>query len=345
MSTYPKRTLGINGPQVSSIGLGAMGMGAFYGSTNEEEALKTLSYAADRGVTFWDTSDKYGTSESIIGKWFSETGRRQDIFLATKWGGNSNSKPSYIKECIKNSLEKLQTNYIDLYYQHRPDPEVPIEIVMATLKPYLEDGTIKYLGVSETSLDDIKRVKAMGGLIAERFIATQSEFSLFERHLEKSGFIEAVEKLGMSIVAYSPLARGLAIGRFRSPDDLESNDSRRNMPRFSQENFDVNIKIVEKLGPIAEKNNATLAQISLGWLLATYPGMILIPGVRSPERLEENAKAAETALSAETLKAIQKVVEDTHVVGERYPPHRIQTCYQNSLPLEQWNGEETVGEA
>ncbi|KAH8834809.1 NADP-dependent oxidoreductase domain-containing protein [Flagelloscypha sp. PMI_526] len=336
MTTYPTRTLGKQGPQVSAIGFGAMGIGAFYGATDETEAMKTLTYAANNGVTFWDTSDLYGNSQDVLGKWFTETGRRKDIFLATKFGARGGSHPSRIPQCIQDSLKALQTDYIDLYYQHRPDPLVPIEVVMNTLKPYLEDGTIKYIAVSETSVEDIKRVKALGGIVAERLIATQNEFSPFELHLEKTGFVEEMEKLGVGIVVYSPLARGLVTGRYKSPDDFEEGDFRKVHPRFTKENFPKNLSIVEKLKAIADKKSVTVAQVTLAWILAVNPSFVPIPGSRNPDRLEENAKGALISLSSAEVKEIRDLVEAAEVHGGRYAEQHLAPCYRDSLPLDQW---------
>ncbi|KAH8834808.1 NADP-dependent oxidoreductase domain-containing protein [Flagelloscypha sp. PMI_526] len=336
MRTYPTRTLGKNGPQVSAIGFGTMGIGAFYGATDKNEVMKTLTYAADHGITFWDTSDLYGTSESDLGKWFAETGRRKEIFLASKFGARGGSHPSRISQCIQSSLNTLQTDYIDLYYQHRPDPEIPIEVVMNTLRPFLEDGTIKYIGISETTTADIKRAKALGGIIAERLIVTQNEFSPFELHLEKTGFVEEMEKLGVGIVVYSPLARGLVTGRYKSLDDFEEGDSRKIHPRFTKENFPKNLAIVEKLKTIADKKSITVAQVTLAWVLAVNPSFVPIPGSRTPERLEENANSALLSLSPEDIKEIRNLVEAAEVCGSRNGEQGLARCYRDSLPLEQW---------
>ncbi|KAH8834775.1 NADP-dependent oxidoreductase domain-containing protein [Flagelloscypha sp. PMI_526] len=318
MTTYPTRSLGEKGPQVSAIGFGAMGIGAFYGSTDEGEAMKTLTYAADHGVAFWDTREISTTSqgEDVLGKWFTETGRRKEIFLATKFGAQGGSHPSRIPQCIQNSLKALQTDYVDLYYQHSPDPEVPIEVVMNSLKPYLEEGTIKYIGVSETSVADIKRVKALGGIVAERLIATQNEFSPFEMHLEKTGFVEEMEKLGLGIVVYSPLARGLV------------------HPRFTKENFPKNLAIVEKLKAIADKKSVTVAQVKL--YLALCFSRLDSYGSRTPERLQENAEGALLSLSPEDTREIRDLVEAAEVHGDRYSEQILVHCYRDSLPLDQW---------
>ncbi|KAG6902933.1 hypothetical protein C0995_009325 [Termitomyces sp. Mi166 len=315
---YPTRQLGKNGPAVSAIGLGAMGMGAFYGKSDDKQSLDTLTYAADRGVTFWDTSDAYGHSQDLIGQWFTTTGRRSEIFLATKFGARDpesgsfqpNSKPSYIVKALKRSLEKLKTDYIDLYYQHRVDPDVPIEIVLETLRPFVEKGQVKWIGLSECSIATLKRAKAVPG-IGEKVVAAQMEFSPFELYLEKTGFVDAANEVGIAVVAYSPLARGMVTGRFegptsrnrfKSPADFSEDDFRRNMPRFSEENFPKNLKIVDELKKFADK---------LG-------PVVPIPGIRTVERLEENARGAEIALEPDDVKAIRSVVESAEVMGERY---------------------------
>ncbi|KAJ6630123.1 NADP-dependent oxidoreductase domain-containing protein [Mycena sp. CBHHK59/15] len=217
---YPTRQLGPNGPAVSAIGLGAAAIsGAFYGKAEKSEIFKMLSFAADRGVTFWDTSDYYGDSEAIIGDWFTETGRRSEIFLATKFGasdlsdgpnkGQISSKPPYIKQAIQRSLKMLKTDYIDLYYQHRVDKDVPIEIVLETLRPYVESGTIKWLGLSECSAATLRRAKAVPG-VGAKVIAAQMEYSPFEVGIETNGFLDVAKEAGVAVVAYSPLGRGLS---------------------------------------------------------------------------------------------------------------------------------------
>ncbi|KAG6815061.1 hypothetical protein H0H93_011084, partial [Arthromyces matolae] len=278
LKTIPKRRLGKDGPFVSAIGLGAMGMGAFYGHSDDKSSFDTLTHAANRGVTFWDTSDVYGTSQNLIGQWFTTTGRRKEIFLATKFGAwdpessnfTPNSKPSYILRAFQRSLAALKTDYIDLYYQHRVDPSVPIEVVIETLKPLVENGQIKWIGLSECSIDTLKRATAVPG-VGHKVIATQMEFSPFELHLEKTGFVDASIETGTAVVAYSPLARGLVTGRFKSPADFPENDFRRNMPRFSEDNFPKNLAIVDKLQKFAEKYNATTGQIAFAWILAEHP--------------------------------------------------------------------------
>ncbi|RDB23530.1 Aldo-keto reductase yakc [NADP(+)] [Hypsizygus marmoreus] len=344
LQPIPTRKLGKNGPSVSAVGLGAMGMGAFYGKSDEKESLETLTYAADRGVTFWDTAFIYGNSlclplafathtdlsppkpgESIIGKWFTETGRRSEIFVATKFAmvksltdPTTDSSPSAVRAQFKKSLENLQTNYVDLYYQHRVDPDVPVEVFLETLRPFVESGQIKWIGLSEPSIATLKRAKAVKG-IGEKVIAAQMEYSPFELYVEKTGFADAINEAGMAIVAYSPLARGLVTGRYHSPDDFEENDFRRLLPRFTEENFPKNLEVVKELETIAKKYKVTTSQITLAWILAEHPNFIPIPGIRSVARVEENAHAAEIELSPDDVKAIRAVVESAEVHGARYP--------------------------
>ncbi|KAG6908481.1 hypothetical protein DXG01_004484 [Tephrocybe rancida] len=345
MNTLPTRKLGTNGPTVSAIGFGAMSMGAAYGKVDEEEAFITLTHAADRGMTFWDTADIYGDSEKLLGRWFSQTGRRSDIFLATKFGAydldvcdfnKPNSKPAYIRRRLENSLADLQTDYIDLYYQHRVDPEVPIEVVLETLRPFLEIGTIKWIALSEVSAATVRRAKAVKG-VGEKVIAAQMEFSPFELSIEKNGFVDAIKEAGMAVVAYSPLARGLVTGKFRSRKDFEEGDMRLTRPKFSEENFPKNLKVVDALHKIGEKHGATGSQVTLAWILAEHPNFVPIPGSRNAQRLEENARGAEITLSKEDLEEIRSLVESAEVAGGRYPSSIIEST-GDCIPLSAWTG-------
>lgn len=326
-----------------------MGVGAYYGKTDEALALETLTYAANRGVTFWDTADVYGTSEATIAKWFATTGRRSEIFLATKWGSmdltpgaanmyQPNSKPSYIKRQLESSLKTLGTDSIDLYYQHRVDPQVPIEVVMETLRPYVESGKVKYIGLSECGIDVLKRAKSVPG-VGEKLVACQMEFSPFELEIEKSGFVAAARELGVAIVAYSPLGRGLITGQYKSRKDFEADDLRQLLPRFSDENFPKNLDLVEKFSVVAKKYGATTGQIALAWILADYPDFIPIPGTRTVARLEENVKPAEIQLSAEDVKEIREAVHAADVQGGRYPPEFAGIMNDKCIPLSEWKGE------
>ncbi|KAJ7730366.1 NADP-dependent oxidoreductase domain-containing protein [Mycena maculata] len=326
-TAYPTRKLGPNGPSVSAIGLGTGALsGTSYGKTDESEAFQMLSYAADRGVTFWDTADYYGASEGIIGNWFAKTGRRSEIFLATKFGaadlregpnkGKICSEPSYIKQALQRSLKMLQTDHIDLYYQHRVDPAVPIEVVLETLRPFVESGQVKWLGLSECSAATLRRAKAVPSL-GERIIAVQMEYSPFELTIENDGFLDAANAAGVAIIAYSPLGRGLITGRYRTPADLEEGDVRRLLPRFSSENFPKNLALVARFEELATKYSATPGQIALAWVLS-HDNFIPIPGTRAVSRLEENAHSAEILLSPQDIETVSKLVKEADVQGARH---------------------------
>ncbi|KAF8889035.1 NADP-dependent oxidoreductase domain-containing protein [Infundibulicybe gibba] len=317
--SFPTRQLGRNGPTVSALGFGAMGIGIFYGPTNEEESMKTLTYAADRGVTFWDTSDMYGTSEAFLGKWFTETGRRDEIFLATKFGAGkvSNSKPDYIRGQLAKSLANLKTDHIDLYYQHRVDPEVPIEVVLQTLQPFVEKGQIKWIGLSECSAETLRRALAI--------VAVQMEFSPFELGIEKTGFAAVAEEAGLAIVAYSPLSRGLITGEER----LQAHST-----ALQRRNFPKNLRVTDKLRDIAANTTRRPARSpSRGSRRAQELAVVPIPGTRSVARLEENAHGAEITLSAEDVSAIRAVAENADVAGARYGGPLPQG---DCIPLSQW---------
>ncbi|KAF7978065.1 hypothetical protein HWV62_1705 [Athelia sp. TMB] len=339
---YPLRQLGNNGPQVSALGFGSMGIGAWYGpGLDEAAAMEVLSYAADRGVTFWDTSDCYNTSEATLGSWFAKTGRRSDIFLATKFGawdpkigrdGGPISKPSYIPKALELSLAALKTDYIDLYYQHRVDPTVPIEIVLEALRPAVEAGKVRWLGLSECDVDTLRRAKAVKGL-GDKVVALQVEFSPFSLDIEKNGIAAAADELGVSIVAYSPLGRGMVAGLSRASFDKD--DIRTFLPRWSDENFPKNLVLVDKIHAIAERIGKTPSQVTLAWILAEHPTWFAIPGSRSIARVEENARGAEIHLDPQSIKEIRQLCEDADVQGDRYGFEFDQGC----IPVEEWKGE------
>ncbi|KAF7965216.1 hypothetical protein HWV62_45065 [Athelia sp. TMB] len=321
-----------------------MGIGAAYEPIPDEAAsFEVLTYAADRGVTFWDTADRYGQTEATLGRWFAKTGRRADIFLATKFGAfdpstgsksSWSSKPSLILKALQRSLTQLQTTYIDLYYQHRVDPNVPIEVVLETLRPAVEAGTVRWLGLSECDAETLRRAKAVEGL-GEKVVAVQVEFSPFSLEIEKNGLAEAAEELGVAIVAYSPLGRGMVTGKYRSRADLEKNDFRLTLPRWSDENFPRNLVVVDKIHAIAEKYGQTPSQVTLAWILSEHPTWFAIPGSRTIARLEENARAAELRLEPEALREIRKLSEDADVQGDRYGAPFTQGCIQ----VNEWKGE------
>ncbi|KAJ6463394.1 NADP-dependent oxidoreductase domain-containing protein [Mycena sanguinolenta] len=344
-ASFPTRQLGENGPTVSALGFGTMGIGAFYGQTDQTQAFATLSRAADLGITFWDTADIYQTSEEVLGKWFTQTGRRAEIFLATKFGAIDLrpdapknvfapcSEPAYIVQAFERSLAQLKTDYVDLYYQHRVDHRVPIEVVLETLRPFVEQGKIKWLGLSECSPATLRRAKAVKG-IGEKVVAVQMEYSPFDLEIETSGLLEAARETGVAIVAYSPLGRGLLTGRFRSREDFEEGDLRRILPRFSEENFPKNLALVDHLQQIADKHHATSGQVTLAWMLAENPDFFPIPGTRSVARLEENARGAEIALSAEDVKDIRSWAVAANVQGDRKRAEHFSDG--DCMALEEW---------
>ncbi|KAJ7619322.1 Aldo/keto reductase [Roridomyces roridus] len=345
----PTRQLGRTGPAVSALGFGTMGIGAFYGQTDKDEAFRTLSRAADLGITMWDTADIYGNTEEVLGEWFTQTNRRSEIFLATKFGaldlrensptfGKACSDPAYIVHALNRSLARLCTDYVDLYYQHRVDPQVPIEIVLETLRPYVEEGKIRWLGLSECSVETLRRAKAVPG-VGERVVAVQMEYSLFDLEIEgPGGVLETARELGVAVVAYSPLGRGLLTGKYRSREDFDEGDYRRTLPRFSEENFAKNLALVDHLQKIAEAHDgATSAQVTLAWILAEHPDMFPIPGTRSVARLEENARGAEIALSPEDVKNIRAWAGAADIKGARKRPEHMSDG--QCVGLEEWQRE------
>ncbi|KAJ7447295.1 NADP-dependent oxidoreductase domain-containing protein [Mycena galericulata] len=360
-STYPTRQLGRNGPTVSALGLGAMGLGgAFYGAADEAGVLEMLTRAADSGITFWDTADVYGLSETTIGKWFRQTGRREEIFLSSKFGAKDltegaeniwrpNSQPSYIKKRLETSLALLDPNpegtsdaakrvksHINLYFQHRVDPDTPIELVMETLRPFVESGQIGYLGLSDCGIEVLRRAKKVPG-VGDKLVAVQVEFSPFELEVESSGFVAQARELGVSIIPYSPLGRGMISGRYKSRADFEPADVRLFMPRFAEENFSANLKLVGEFEAVAAKYDATSAQIALAWILTTYPDFVAIPGTRNAARVEENAKAATLKLSEEDLKRIDTAVHNADVKGGRLPAGFVSAT--STISVDEWKGE------
>jgi aryl-alcohol dehydrogenase-like predicted oxidoreductase len=277
---YPQRKIGDD--HVSAQGLGCMGMShqyASFGGYNDEESLKVLTEAADMGITFWDTSDIYGpfTNEKLIGRWFKETGRRDEIFLATKFGnrivdGKSviDGTPEYVKQAFEDSLSRLETDHIELYYQHRADPETPIEKTVQAMAELKALGKIKYLGLSECSARTLRRAHAVHPIAA-----AQMEFSPFalEIESEQTKFLATARELGVKIVAYAPLGRGFLTGSITSRDDFDEGDNRLNHPRFAEENFKENLKLVETVTAIAREKNTTPSRLVIAWVLAQGEGM------------------------------------------------------------------------
>jgi aryl-alcohol dehydrogenase-like predicted oxidoreductase len=317
-----KRRLGTEGLEVSAQGLGCMGMSEFYGSSDEGEAIATILRALDLGVTFLDTADMYGpfTNEKLVGR--AIAGRRDEVVLATKFGNQRgedgsflgiNGKPDYVRAACDASLQRLGVEHIDLYYQHRVDKSVPIEETVGAMAELVEQGKVRYLGLSEASPETIRRAHAVHPISA-----LQTEYSLWTRDPEDA-VLPTVRELGIGFVAYSPLGRGFLSGAITKPEDLAEGDFRRNNPRFQGANFDKNLELVERVREIAAERDVTPGQMALAWLLHQGEDIVPIPGTKRREYLEENAAASDISLSAEELERIDEAAPAGGTAGDRYP--------------------------
>ncbi len=318
------RTLGTTSPLVvSTIGLGCMGMSEFYGTGDEAAAVATIHRALDLGVTFLDTADMYGpfTNEKLVGR--ALDGRREGVVLATKFGNERaedgtrlgiNGRPDYVRRAADASLQRLGIDHIDLYYQHRVDPNVPIEETVGAMAELVEAGKVGHLGLSEASPSTIRRAHAVHPITA-----LQTEYSLFTRDVEDE-ILPTLRELGIGLVPYSPLGRGILTGAITSPDDLEAGDSRRTayFPRFQGEALESNLALVARVREIAESKGATAGQLALAWVLAQGDDVAPIPGTKRVRYLEENVGAASVQLTAEDLAAIDAAVPRAAVRGARY---------------------------
>jgi aryl-alcohol dehydrogenase-like predicted oxidoreductase len=307
---------------VSAQGLGCMGMSEFYGTGDQAEAERTIQRALDLGVTFLDTADMYGpfTNERLVGK--AIAGRREEVVLATKFGNERgedgsflgiNGKPEYVHAACNASLERLGVDHIDLYYQHRVDKTVPIEETVGAMKELVEQGKVRYLGLSEASPDTIRRANAVHPITA-----LQTEYSLWTRDPEE-GILPTVRELGIGFVAYSPLGRGFLSGRFQRPEDIPEDDFRRNNPRFQGENFERNLELVERVKEIADEKGATPGQLALAWVLAQGDDIVPIPGTKRVHYLEENAAASDIELTDDDVRRLDEAAPRGATAGQRYP--------------------------
>jgi aryl-alcohol dehydrogenase-like predicted oxidoreductase len=318
-----ERTLGPHGPEVSAIGLGCMGMSAFYGATDEPEALRTIHRALDLGCNFLDTSDMYGphTNERLVGSAIS--GRREEVFLATKFGiklepggeggtpvRSIDGSPDYVRSACEASLGRLGVEYIDLYYQHRVDPRTPIEETVGAMAELLAEGKIRHIGLSEAGAETIRRAHAVHPITA-----VQTEYSLWTRDIE-ADVLPTVNELGIALVAYSPLGRGFLSGRFSSPEELDEGDFRRYGPRFTGENLRQNLKLAERVKELAAEKGCTAGQLALAWVLHRGEHIVPIPGTKRVSYLEENLAAAEIELTPQDVERIAQAVPSA--AGERY---------------------------
>jgi aryl-alcohol dehydrogenase-like predicted oxidoreductase len=324
------RTLGRHGPHVSALGLGCMGMSDFYGQHDDAESIATIHHALDRGLNLLDTADMYGPflNEELVGK--AIKGRREQAFIATKFGivrdasdpgvRGISGRPEYVHSACDASLKRLGIDCIDLYYQHRVDSTVPIEDTVGAMAELVQAGKVRHIGLSEASGATLERAFAVHPIAA-----LQSEFSLWTRDPQTNGMLAACRKLGVSLVAYSPLGRGFLTGAIRTPDDFAADDYRRQSPRFMGDNFNRNLKLVDQVTALAADKGCSPAQLALAWVLAQGDDIIAIPGTRRRSRLDENLNALEVTLSADELKAIDAAFPPDAAAGDRYPTSSMHT--------------------
>lgn len=329
-----QRRLGSQGLTVSAQGLGCMGMSyAYGGGAGDQESIATIRRALDLGVTLLDTADMYGpfSNERLVGQ--AVTGRRDEVTVATKFGnevtadgaltGNVIGRPDYAVRALEGSLRRLGMDHVDLYYQHRVDPTIPVEETWGALAEQVQAGKVRYLGISEASPDSIRRAHA-----THPVTAVQTEYSLFTRDVEGDGVLATIRELGIGFVAYAPLGRGFLAGTIRSADDIPEGDWRRAAPRFQGENFAHNLALVDRVRDIAREKGVTAPQLALAWVLAQGQDIVPIPGTKRRTYLEDNVAAADITLTGAELDALREVASPGVVAGQRYPEPMMQALYR-----------------
>ncbi|KAI0036424.1 Aldo/keto reductase [Vararia minispora EC-137] len=323
---------------VTAIGWGAMGLSAYYGKPKpDEERFAFLDALYASGCRNWDSADVYGDSEELLGQWFKKSGKRNEIFLATKFGivrkANRavNGEPEYVKAAVERSLKRLGVDYVDLYYLHRPDPTVPIERTVSAMAELVQAGKIKYLGLSEVSANDLRRAHAVHPISAY-----QVEYSPFCLDIERDdvGLLKTCRELGITVIAYSPLGRGLLTGRYKGPEDFEEGDFRLTIPKFSKGNFPKILTLAEKIKAIGAKYGAEASTVCIAWVLAQGKDIIPIPGTTRIQNLKENLAGMSLELSPQDLDEISTAVKAANLPeGTRYSQAGIQLCFADTPPL------------